>query len=170
MNLKKFFIDHCNNNKYEINQNQLHIIKHLKNYYTENFQQTFLSKILKKNKNKLGFYLVGDVGVGKTMILNFFFNILKEKKLRLHFNEFMITFHDFIFDNKNKDNAIDLFVKDLKINKPWFLSGGINIDNIKVIKREIQPFGIDLSSGVEKELGIKDNHIINNLMGKLINA
>ena len=31
----------------------------------------FLTKILKKN-NKLGFYLVGEVGVGKTMILNFF--------------------------------------------------------------------------------------------------
>ena len=114
MNLKKFFIEHCNNNKYEINQNQLGIIKNLKNYYTENFQQKLLSKILKKGNNKLGFYLVGDVGVGKTMILNFFFNTLKEKKIRLHFNEFMITFHDFIFDNKNKNNAIDLFVKDLK--------------------------------------------------------
>ena len=49
------------------------------------------------------------------MILNFFFNELKEKKLRLHFNEFMITFHDFIFQNKNQDkkNGIDSFVKDL---------------------------------------------------------
>ena len=45
MNLKKFFIEHCNNNKYEINQNQLGIIKNLKNYYTENFQQKLLSKI-----------------------------------------------------------------------------------------------------------------------------
>ena len=50
------------------------------------------------------------------MILNFFFNQLNEKKLRLHFNEFMINFHDFIFKNKNKEkNVIDLFVKDLKI-------------------------------------------------------
>ena len=56
---------------------------------------------------------MGDVGVGKTMILNFFFNELKEKKLRLHFNEFMIKFHDFIFKKKNKENGIDYFVKDL---------------------------------------------------------
>ena len=56
---------------------------------------------------------MGDVGVGKTMILNFFFDQLKEKKMRLHFNEFMIKFHDFIFDNKSKNNAMDLFVKDL---------------------------------------------------------
>ena len=58
-------------------------------------------------------------------------------------------------------------IKDLKINKPWFLSGGINIGNIKTIKREFNPHGIDLSSGVEKELGIKDNGIINNFIDEL---
>ena len=47
------------------------------------------------------------------MILNFFFNELNEKKLRLHFNEFMVKFHDFIFQNKDKDNGIELFIKDL---------------------------------------------------------
>ena len=61
----------------------------------------------------LGFYLVGDVGVGKTMILNFFFNELKNRKLRLHFNEFMIEFHNYIFHNKDKENGINNFVKDL---------------------------------------------------------
>ncbi|MDC2979789.1 hypothetical protein OAY11_03170, partial [Pelagibacteraceae bacterium] len=58
----------------------------------------------------------------------------------------------------------------LNINKPWFLSGGINLNNIKLIRTEIHPFGLDLSSGVEKELGIKDNHIINNFMDNLNNA
>ena len=86
MNLKKLFIKHCENQQYEINQNQLDIIDYLKIYYSENFQQSFLIKYFKKRKNKLGFYLVGDVGVGKTMILNFLFNELKEKKLKLHFN------------------------------------------------------------------------------------
>ena len=113
MKLNNFFLEHCKKNKYEINKNQLEIIDILENYYTENFQQTFLKKIFKKNDNRLGFYLVGDVGVGKTMILNFFFNELKEKKLRLHFNEFMVNFHDFIFQNKDRENGIELFVKDL---------------------------------------------------------
>ena len=58
----------------------------------------------------------------------------------------------------------------LKINKPWFLSGGINSKNIQQILQDINPSGIDLSSGVEKELGIKDNHIINNFIEKLKNA
>ena len=61
-------------------------------------------------------------------------------------------------------------VKKLNINKPWFLSGGVNLHNIQLIKREINPHGVDLSSGVEKDLGIKDNHIINNFIVKLNNA
>ncbi len=60
-------------------------------------------------------------------------------------------------------------LKNLETDKPWFLSGGININNIEKIK-DLNPIGIDLSSGVEKELGIKDNGIINNFIGKLINA
>ena len=113
MNLKKLFLDHCEINEYEINQDQLNVIKHLKNFYSDNFNQIIFSKIFKKINNKLGFYLVGDVGVGKTMILNFFFNLLKEKKLRLHFNEFMVNFHDYIFQNKDKENGVTNFVKDL---------------------------------------------------------
>jgi predicted ATPase len=113
MNLNNFYLKHCEDNKFEINQNQLNIINNLEDYYVENFNQTLLNKIFKKENIKLGFYLVGDVGVGKTMLLNFFFNKLNEKKIRFHFNEFMIKFHNFIFDNKNKDNGIDLFVKDL---------------------------------------------------------
>ena len=114
MNLKRLFINHCEDQQYEINQNQLDIINYLRIYYSENFTQSFFSKFFKKKKNKLGFYLVGDVGVGKTMILNFFFKELEEKKLRLHFNEFMVKFHDFVFQNKDKENAIELFVKNLE--------------------------------------------------------
>ncbi len=61
-------------------------------------------------------------------------------------------------------------LSNLKTNKPWFLSGGINADNIQEILNDMNPFGVDLSSGVEKELGIKDNRIINNFIGKLKNA
>ena len=113
MNLKKLFLDYCDVNQYEINQDQLDIIENLKKFYLSNFYQTIITKIFKKNKDKLGFYLVGDVGVGKTMILDFFFNQLEEKKLRLHFNEFMVNFHDYIFQNKDKESGVINFVKDL---------------------------------------------------------
>ena len=54
----------------------------------------------------------------------------------------------------------------LKINKPWFLSGGINILNINKIKNYANPNGIDLSSGVEEAPGIKNVTMINNLFEK----
>ncbi len=116
MNLKVSFLNHCKENQFEINKNQIELVDNLGKYYIENFQQGFFNKLFKKNNQKLGFYLVGDVGVGKTMILNFFFNKLKEEKLRLHFNEFMINFHDFIFQNKSlhEKSSIDYFVKDLE--------------------------------------------------------
>ena len=50
MNLNKLFIKHCEKNKYEINQNQLDIIKDLKDFYNDNFNQSFLNKIFKKKK------------------------------------------------------------------------------------------------------------------------
>ena len=61
-------------------------------------------------------------------------------------------------------------LKHLDTDKPWFLSGGINVNNIEKIYNNLNPFGVDLSSGVEKELGIKDNQIINNFIEKLKNA
>ena len=61
-------------------------------------------------------------------------------------------------------------LKNLKIDQPWFLSGGININNIQQLLVDINPYGVDLSSGVEKELGIKDNQIINNFIEKLNHA
>jgi len=82
----------------------------------------------------------------------------------------------FLFDYKPNDYELPggnarsfdwTIIQNLKLDIPWFLSGGIKLGNIEEIKSKIKPFGIDLSSGVEKELGIKDNDIINNFMEKL---
>ncbi len=115
MNLNKSFLKFCKDNEYEINENQISVIKKLSEFYNLNFKQSFIKTIFTKKKYKSGFYLVGDVGVGKTMILNFFFNSLKENKIRLHFNEFMIKFHEYVHKNKEsgKENGLDKFVKDL---------------------------------------------------------
>ena len=115
MNLKKSFSNLCENKEYEVNENQISIVEKLSEYYNLNFNQSLIKKIFKDKNKKSGFYLVGDVGVGKTMILNFFFSSLKEKKYRLHFNEFMIKFHEFIFENKKKgkNQGLEKFVEKL---------------------------------------------------------
>ena len=55
-------------------------------------------------------------------------------------------------------------ISDIKIDKPWFLSGGINIHNINEIKNYTIPYGIDISSGVEDKPGFKNNNKITSLL------
>ena len=50
MNLKKSFLEFCEEKQFEINQSQLVIIDNLKVYYKENFKPFYLSKIFKKKK------------------------------------------------------------------------------------------------------------------------
>ena len=61
-------------------------------------------------------------------------------------------------------------LKNFKISKKWMVAGGLNINNIKEALETTKPDIVDISSGVEKELGIKDNHIINNFIRKVKNA
>ena len=50
MNLKTFFLKHCEDQQYEVNQNQLNIVGYLKVFYSENFTQFFLTRFFKKKK------------------------------------------------------------------------------------------------------------------------
>ena len=127
--LQKEFISYCNNQELEVNSNQIEIVHRLEKYYQENFKTYFL-KLFSKKSSKKGFYLYGDVGVGKTMILNFFFDCLKEKKLRLHFNEFMLSFHDFVHKKKEEENIISHFVKNLKLNASLIYFDEFQVTNI----------------------------------------
>ena len=60
-------------------------------------------------------------------------------------------------------------LKNVKISKPYFISGGINVNNVREIKKIIIPYGIDISSGVEEKLGIKSNKKITKLL-EMFNA
>ena len=118
-----------------------------------------------KNLKKFGVKIIKSISVGNEDDL---------KKI----NNYQ-TADYFLFDYKPKKNELPggnsksfdwNILKSLKTDKPWFLSGGININNIQQILVDINPCGVDLSSGVEKELGIKDNQIINNFIEKLNHA
>ena len=114
-NLEEKFKLYCVSENLEVNHNQVNVIKKLQDYFNQNFTST-LFKIFKKKGLKKAFYLHGGVGVGKTMILNFFFDLVNQDKKRLHFNEFMLEFHNFVhtIKDKNQENVVSTFVKDLK--------------------------------------------------------
>jgi cell division protein ZapE len=116
MNFKELFINYCNNKGLEINIYQIKTAESISKFYQLNFNNPFFFNFFSKKILKNGFYLDGDVGVGKTLILNIFYKNFNQSKKRFHFNEFMIGFHDFVFQNNDarKNNAIDKFVSKLK--------------------------------------------------------
>ena len=132
MNFKNLFQNFCKKNNLEINSNQLVIVDELESFYKLNFDKSIFNKFFLKNNSKIAFYLHGGVGVGKTMILNFFFDILEQKKIRQHFNEFMLSFHNFTHERKvkNEENVINEFVKNLKSQTKLIYFDEFQVTNI----------------------------------------
>ena len=128
---EKEFISYCENQDLEVNSNQIAVIKKLEEYHHTNLK-SFFSKLFIKKQSKKGFYLYGGVGVGKTMILNFFFDYHDGKKLKQHFNEFMLGFHDFVHEQKpkNEENVINKFVKNLKSKATLIYFDEFQVTNI----------------------------------------
>ena len=49
-----------------------------------------------------------------------------------------------------------IYLKNIQFRKPWWLAGGISIEWIDEILKEIKPDGIDISSSIEVSPGVKD--------------
>ena len=84
----------------------------------------------------------------------------------------------YLFDYKPNMNELPggnaksfdwLILKNKNIAKPWFISGGININNITDLLENLNPYGIDISSGVEDQPGIKNTSKIKEIV-KIING
>ncbi|QCR22001.1 phosphoribosylanthranilate isomerase [Pontibacter sp. SGAir0037] len=77
----------------------------------------------------------------------------------------------FLFDTKGKEHGGNGFVFDWEqLNqypspKPYFLSGGLNLENISGIKSiRRKPFAIDVNSGFELQPGLKEVEKLKRLM------
>lgn len=55
-------------------------------------------------------------------------------------------------------------INKMKFKKPVILSGGLNSENVAEAMKEVSPFAVDVSSGIEKQPGIKDPRLIRSFM------
>jgi phosphoribosylanthranilate isomerase len=76
----------------------------------------------------------------------------------------------FLFEGKASGSGESFdwkILQNFKSKKPWFLSGGLTIDNIDEALKITGAKMIDLSSGIEEAKGVKSPKLIKNFMDKI---
>lgn len=96
------------NNFIKANEEQIRVLKKINSIWNANKKTNLFSPIKKKD----GVYLYGNVGTGKTFLLNLFYQNSKVGK-KIHFNNLMINIHQVIKNSSNKDDAIEDHIRDI---------------------------------------------------------
>ena len=55
-------------------------------------------------------------------------------------------------------------LKDIRLDRPVILSGGLNPANVAQAVQALQPFAVDVSSAVEKSPGVKDHALVKDFL------
>lgn len=77
------------------------------------FARTLKRLFSKKSGHVRGLYLWGDVGRGKTWLMNQFYACLPfDNKVRLHFHHFMLSVHERLSDLKNQKDPLKIMARD----------------------------------------------------------
>lgn len=79
------------------------------------------------------------------------------------------TYSDNQFGGTGKTFDLSLLENKL-FNKPFFLSGGLNAENVGEAIRKIKPFSVDVASGVEKSPGLKDHFKIERFIQSVLST
>ena len=87
------------------------------------------SNMLFSKRKKIGIYVHGPVGTGKTFLLSLFLQFSKVGK-KIHFNHLMNNVHEAINSNKNKEKKLESFVKELSKDIQILLIDELHIFNI----------------------------------------
>lgn len=85
-----------------------------------------------------------------------------KKSLQEKIDQYNDVVDFFLFDTKVGDQwggtgkTFDWDIIKGLTSKPFFLSGGLNSDNVKTAVETLDPYAVDISSSIEEEPGLKD--------------
>lgn len=100
---------------------QVIVMSHLETIFhalvtRQRFRDSHLGKLRRKIKPKppvKGLYLWGSVGIGKTRLIDLFYDCLPVKKMRLHFHAFMQQIHHALHEHQGEKNPLDAIAKEI---------------------------------------------------------
>lgn len=58
-------------------------------------------------------------------------------------------------------------IERLRLAKPYILAGGLHLENVSLAIEAVQPYAIDVNSGVEKSPGEKDHDLVRDFVRKV---
>jgi phosphoribosylanthranilate isomerase len=101
------------------------------------------------------------------------FRVSEESKSD-EFTPYAPVIHGYLLDTYKKGSAGGTgetfnwnIIKRLNLQRPMILAGGLTPGNIEEALAQVQPFGVDVNSGVEIEPGIKDHAKLNDFVQKV---
>ena len=121
LDLYKSFVE---NNFIKFDESQIEILKKIQSCWAKYNKNFFFKK-----KKKQGVYLFGSTGVGKTFLLNLFYQNIKVGK-KIHFYNLMNNIHTAVKKSKNKNIAIEEYVKKLSSKYRVLFIDELHIFNI----------------------------------------
>lgn len=107
------YVNFLENHKITLDPQQLWVLKKLAELDQQLNKSSGKRFLTKKHKSK-GIYIWGQVGRGKTFLMDLFFNLLKTKrKTRLHFQRFMKSIHLQLFELAGKKDPLNFIAQQL---------------------------------------------------------
>jgi len=96
-------------------------------------------------------------------------NVSKQEDLVNDLNKYKDSFAYLLDsgDSQNRGGTGETFDWKLipkELSNKIIVAGGLDSNNIEVLLSEVSPFGVDVSSGVESKIGVKDHSKIDNFI------
>jgi cell division protein ZapE len=113
-----YYQQQANSGLITLDQNQMAVMQHLQQVYfqliQENASRQSLLSFMHKQHLAKSVYLYGGVGIGKTFMMDCFYKALPfQKKLRMHFHQFMQLIHHKLRDHQGEADPLRTIAKEI---------------------------------------------------------